>query len=61
MSIIITGLSMPEKCGLCPCFHAETPMHCQAVKPSRDKRITAPYGLPRPDWCPLKQSKEDNL
>ena len=43
----------PKRCGLCPCFHAEHPMHCQAVKASKDKRIIAPYGAPIPDWCPL--------
>lgn len=43
----------PKRCGLCPCFHAEHPMHCQAVKAHKDKRIIAPYGAPIPDWCPL--------
>ncbi|MBQ7247115.1 MAG: hypothetical protein IJS22_03375 [Lachnospiraceae bacterium] len=53
MSILIKGMEMPGRCGSCPCLHAEHPIHCQAVKADRSKRITAPYGLPRPDWCPL--------
>ena len=53
MSILIQGMEKPKRCGLCPCFHAEHPMHCQAVKASKDKRIVAPYGAPIPDWCPL--------
>jgi hypothetical protein len=28
-------------------------MYCQAVKADKEKRIVTPYGLPRPDWCPL--------
>ena len=28
-------------------------MYCQAVKADKDKRIYAPYGDGRPDWCPL--------
>lgn len=52
MSYIIP-MEKPKRCGLCPCFHAEHPMHCQAVKASKDKRIIAPYGAPIPDWCPL--------
>jgi hypothetical protein len=46
-------MEKPKRCGLCPCFHAENPMHCQAVKASKGKRIVAPYGAPIPDWCPL--------
>ena len=53
MSVLIRGMEMPERCGLCPCFHAEHPMYCQAVKAHKDKRIIAPYGAPIPDWCPL--------
>lgn len=49
----IVPMEKPKRCGLCPCFHAEHPMHCQAVKASKDKRIIAPYGAPIPDWCPL--------
>ena len=52
MSYIVPS-EKPKRCGLCPCFHAEHPMHCQAVKASKDKRIIAPYGAPIPDWCPL--------
>ena len=52
MSFIVP-MEKPKRCGLCPCFHAEHPMHCQAVKASKDKRIIAPYGAPIPDWCPL--------
>lgn len=56
--MILIDIEMPEKCGLCPCFHAEFPIYCKLIKPpDKDKRIVAPYGLPRPDWCPLK-SKE---
>ena len=53
MSVIVKGMKMPGRCGYCPCFHAENPIHCQAVKADKAKRIAAPYGLPRPDWCPL--------
>ena len=52
MSFIVP-MEKPKRCGLCPCFHAEHPMHCQAVKAHKDKRIIAPYGAPNPDWCPL--------
>ena len=52
MSFIVP-MEKPKRCGLCPCFHAEHPMHCQAVKANKDKRIIAPYGAPIPDWCPL--------
>ena len=54
----IVPMEKPKRCGLCPCFHAEHPMHCQAVKASKDKRIIAPYGAPIPDWCPLVKVKE---
>lgn len=53
MSFFIKGMEIPKRCGLCPCFHAEHPMYCQAVKADKEKRIVAPYGLPIPDWCPL--------
>ena len=53
MSVIVKGMEMPLKCGSCPCFHAEHPIYCQAVKADKAKRIAAPYGLLRPDWCPL--------
>jgi hypothetical protein len=44
-------MEMPEKCGLCDLFHAESPMHCTVVK--GHKTVGAPYGIPRPEWCPL--------
>lgn len=53
MSILIKGADMPDKCGQCPCFHHEYPMYCQATKESSNKTPDAPYGMPRPDWCPL--------
>lgn len=49
--ILIKGMKMPEKCGLCDLFHAESPMHCTVVK--GHKTVGAPYGMPRPEWCPL--------
>lgn len=51
MSILIKGMRMPEKCGSCDLFHVESPMHCTVVK--GHKTVGAPYGMPRPDWCPL--------
>lgn len=51
MSVLINGMKMPEKCGLCDLFHAESPMHCTVVK--GHKTVGAPYGMPRPEWCPL--------
>ena len=53
MGVYIKGMEMPGRCGHCPCFNAENPIRCQAVKADKAKRIAAPYGLPRPDWCPL--------
>lgn len=53
--MIQIDIEMPEKCGLCPLFHAEHPMHCQGVKADRKKKIVAPYEQPRPDWCPLHE------
>lgn len=52
MSFIVP-MEKPKRCGLCPCFHAEHPMHCQAVKAHKDKRIITPYGAPILDRCPL--------
>lgn len=52
MSVYI-NMEMPKSCGKCPCFHAENPMYCQAVKADKNKKIIAPYGKPRPEWCPL--------
>ena len=48
---------IPNRCGRCPCFHAEHPMYCQAIKADKNKRIYAPYGDGRPDWCPLVEIK----
>ena len=52
MSYIVPK-EIPNRCGRCPCFHAEHPMYCQAVKADKNKRIYAPYCEGRPDWCPL--------
>ena len=49
MDILIKRMEMPSCCGLCPCFHAEHPMYCQADKTIR---MTAPYGK-RMEGCPL--------
>ena len=51
MSILIRGMEMPKKCGQCKLFHAEHPMYCTADESHRT--VGAPYGMPRPDWCPL--------
>lgn len=51
MSILIKGMDMPKKCGLCNLFHAESPMYCTVVK--GHKTVGSPYGMPRPEWCPL--------
>ena len=51
MSVLVKGMQMPEKCGLCDLFHAESPMHCTVVK--GNKTVGAPYGMHRPEWCPL--------
>ena len=51
MSIIVKGMEMPQKCGQCNLYHAEHPMHCMVVEGHRT--VGAPYGMPRPDWCPL--------
>lgn len=56
MSYIVPK-EIPNRCGRCPCFHAEHPMYCQAVKADKNKRIYAPYGEGRPDWCPLIEIK----
>lgn len=57
MSYIVPK-EIPNRCGRCPCFHAEHPMYCQVVKADKNKRIYAPYGENRPDWCPLVEIKE---
>lgn len=56
MSYIVPK-EIPNCCGRCPCFHAEHPMYCQAVKADQNKRIYAPYEGYRPDWCPLVEVK----
>lgn len=56
MSYIVPK-EIPNRCGRCPCFHAEHPMYCQAVKADKNKRIYAPYGEGRPEWCPLIEIK----
>ena len=53
--MIEINMQMPAKCGLCPCFHFENQMYCQAVKADKNKKIVSPYGSPRPEWCPLKE------
>lgn len=55
-SVLIKGMEMPQKCGQCKLFHAEHPMHCMAVE--GHCTVGAPYGMPRPDWCPLVEVKE---
>lgn len=55
--MIQIDMDMPERCGLCRLFHAENPMHCMATSGFRFKCVGAPYGMPRPDWCPLKEVK----
>lgn len=57
--MIQIDIDMPEKCCLCPLFHAERPMYCQGVKADRKKKIVAPYGDPRPEWCPLHEVTAD--
>ena len=51
MSVLIRGMEMPQKCGKCKLYHVEHPMHCMAVEGHRT--VGAPYGMSRPDWCPL--------
>lgn len=56
MGVFIKGMEMPQKCGQCKLYHAEYPMYCLAVEGYRT--VGAPYGMPRPDWCPLVEVKE---
>ena len=56
MGVFIKGMEMPQKCGQCKLFHAEHPMYCTASEGHRT--VGAPYGMPRPDWCPLTEVKE---
>jgi hypothetical protein len=53
--LIIKDIEMPQKCGQCKLFHAEHPMYCTVVEGHRT--VGAPYGMPRPDWCPLVDVK----
>ena len=57
--MIYIDMQMPKKCGECPCFHFENPMYCQAVKADKKKKIVAPYGATRPEWCPLKEQDDE--
>lgn len=50
-SVLIRGMEMPQKCGQCKLYHIEHPMYCMAVEGHRT--VGAPYGMPRPNWCPL--------
>lgn len=53
MGMYIIGKE-PDRCGVCPCFHAENPMYCQAVIADVQKpRIGRPYAKGRQEWCPL--------
>ena len=56
MSVLIKGMELPKNCGSCDLFHVESPMHCTVVK--GHKTVGAPYGMPRPDWCPLVEIPE---
>ena len=56
MSVLVKDMKMPEKCGLCDLYHAEYPIHCSVVK--GHKTVGAPYGMPRPEWCPLVELPE---
>lgn len=56
MSVLIKNMEMPQKCGQCKLYHAEYPMYCMAVEGHRT--VGAPYGMQRPDWCPLVEVKE---
>lgn len=55
-SVLVNGMEIPQKCGQCKLFHAEYPMYCTASEGHRT--VGAPYGMPRPDWCPLVEVKE---
>lgn len=57
MSILIKGMDLPEKCGLCKIFRPEHPMRCAITGTAPG----APYGMPRPEWCPLVEVDSDNL
>lgn len=55
MSVLIKNMEMPQKCGQCKLYHAEYPMYCMAVEGHRT--VGAPYGMQRPDWCPLVEAE----
>lgn len=55
MSVLVRDMEMPRCCGRCPCFHASSPMYCQADKTIK---MTAPYGM-RMEGCPLKEVEEE--
>lgn len=57
MSVLIRGMELPEKCGLCKIFRPEHPMRCAITGTAPG----APYGMPRPEWCPLVEVDSDNL
>ena len=49
MDILIKNMEMPRCCGRCPCYHAETPIYCQA---SKGIKVKTPYAFVA-DGCPL--------
>lgn len=55
MGIYLRNMEMPQKCGQCKLYHIEYPMYCMAVEGHRT--VGAPYGMPRPNWCPLIEVK----
>lgn len=55
-SVLVKGMGIPQRCGQCKLYHAEYPMYCMAVEGYLT--VGAPYGMPRPDWCPLVEVKE---
>lgn len=58
--IAIKGMKMPCVCGRCPCFYnGRIFMCCQATTYDPNKIIVDPFGLPRPDWCPLVEVKDE--
>lgn len=55
MGVFVKSMKMPQKCGQCKLYHIEYPMYCMAVEGHRT--VGAPYGMPRPNWCPLIEVK----
>lgn len=45
--ILIRGIEMPTKCGLCPMFCDDFNDYCSAAQRS------IPFDAEKPDWCPL--------